>query len=135
MAARYLLDTDTCVYIKREQPLKVRNRMARQPPGSVVISVITWGELMLGAMKSKQPALARQKLNELADVLPVLPLSPEAGELYGTIRAELERAGTPIGGNDLWIAAHAKAEGLILVSNNEREFKRVKGLKVENWAV
>jgi len=66
--------------------------------------------------------------------MPVLPMSPAAGEAYGVLREALEQSGQTIGNNDLWIAAHAKAEGLILVTNNEREFKRISGLKVENWA-
>jgi tRNA(fMet)-specific endonuclease VapC len=74
-------------------------------------------------------------LRELAQVLPVLGLPETAAEVYRTIRAELERKGQMIGNNDLWVAAHAKAAGLALVTNNGREFRRVRGLKVENWAV
>jgi tRNA(fMet)-specific endonuclease VapC len=97
--------------------------------------VITFGELVSGAEKSAQRAAALKLLRELAQVLPVLGLPETAAEAYGTIRAELERKGQMIGNNDLWIAAHAKAAGLTLVTNNEREFRRVRGLKVENWAV
>src|SRR5712664_1230457 len=78
---------------------------------------------------------ALELLRELARVLPVMGLPETAAEAYGAIRAELERKGQMIGNNDLWIAAHAKAAGLTLVTNNEREFRRVRGLKVENWAV
>jgi len=103
-----------------------------------VLSVITFGELVYGAEKSAQRAAALELLRELARVLPVMGL-PEtaetAAEAYGTIRAELERKGQMIGNNDLWIVAHAKAAGLTLVTNNEREFRRVRGLRVENWAV
>ncbi len=67
-------------------------------------------------------------------IAPVLPLSPLAGELYGRVRASLEKTGRIIGPNDLWVAAHAIASGLILVTNNEREFRRIDGLKIENWA-
>ena len=66
-------------------------------------------------------------------MIPILPLTREVGERYGTIRSELERSGCPIGNNDLWIAAHAFALGVALVTNNAREFKRIRGLKVENW--
>jgi len=78
---------------------------------------------------------AREVLRELAQVLPVMGLPEMAAEAYGTIRAELERKGRMIGNNDLWIAAHAKAVGLTLATNNERKFRRVRGLKVENWVV
>src|SRR5260370_15775412 len=74
-------------------------------------------------------------LRELGRMLPVLGLPETAAEAYGTIRAELERKGQMIGNNDLWIAAHAKAAGLVLVTNNEREFRRVRGVEGENWAV
>ena len=76
-----------------------------------------------------------RRLEELGHLLPVLALPETAAESYGTIRAELESKGEMIGNNDLWIAAHAKAAGLVLVTNNEREFRRVRGLKVQNWAV
>jgi tRNA(fMet)-specific endonuclease VapC len=78
-------------------------------------------------------AAERGKWRELVDLLPVLPLPEGASEKYGIIRADLETKGKIIGNNDLWIAAHAMAAGLILVTNNEREFRRVKGLKIQNW--
>ncbi len=134
MSARYLLDTDICIYIRRERPQHVRARMARIAPDRFALSVISWGELLLGVFKSERPEAARRKLTEIYESIAVLPLPPEAAEIYAATRTELEAAGTPIGPNDLWIAAHARAENLILVTNNEREFKRVKGLKVENWA-
>lgn len=134
MSARYLLDTDICIYIRRERPARVRARMARIPPERLALSVISWGELLLSVHKSGQPEATRRHLAEIYESIAVLPLPPAAAEVYAATRAQLEAAGTPIGPNDLWIAAHAKAEGLILVTNNEREFKRVKGLKVENWA-
>jgi len=103
--------------------------------GEAALSVITFGELMYGAENSAQRAAALELLRGLAQVLPVLDLPDTTAEAYGRIRAELERAGQMIGNNDLWIAAHARAAGLTLVTNNEREFRRVRGLKVENWAV
>ncbi len=134
MHMRYLLDTNICVYIRRHRPDGVRRRFHRQAAGSASISVVTWGELLLGAAKSSSPAVSEQNLRLFAELIPVLPLSAEVAECYARIRCEPERSGEPIGANDLWIAAHALAERLILVSNNEREFKRIKGLKVENWA-
>lgn len=85
--------------------------------------------------KSARRGAALELLRELAQVLPVQGLPETAAESYGTIRAELERKGEMIGNNDLWIAVHAKAAGLTLVTNNGREFRRVRGLKVQNWAV
>jgi tRNA(fMet)-specific endonuclease VapC len=84
--------------------------------------------------RDAQRAPALELLRELAQVLPVLGLPETAAEAYGTMRAELESKGQMVDNNDLWIAAHAKAAGLTLVTNNEREFRRVRGLKVENWA-
>ncbi len=135
MEARFLLDTNTCIYIRRKKPEEVLRRFRRLKAGEAGLSVITFGELVYGAEKSAQRAAALELLRELARVLPVMGLPETAAEAYGTIRAELERKGQMIGNNDLWIAAHAKAAGLTLVTNNEREFRRVRGLKVENWAV
>lgn len=135
MAPRFLLDTNICIYIRRKKPEEVLRRFRTLKQGEAALSVITFGELVYGAEKSAQRAAALELLQELTRVLPVMGLPEEAAEAYGTIRAELERKGQMIGNNDLWIAAHAKAAGLTLVTNNEREFLRVRGLKVENWAV
>jgi tRNA(fMet)-specific endonuclease VapC len=134
MEARFLLDTNICIYIRRRKPEEVLRRFRTLKQGEAVLSVITFGELMYGAEKSAQRAAALELLRELARVLPVMSLPDTAAEAYGTIRAELERKGQMIGNNDLWIAAHAKAAALTLVTNNEREFRRVRGLRVENWA-
>lgn len=134
MALRYLLDTNICIYIRRERPPLVRARMARQSPGSLGMSLVTWGELWCGACKSQHGDVAREKLAVLAQIIVVLPMPAEVAEHYGAIRAALETAGTPIGNNDLWIAAHARSAGLCLVTNNVREFTRVPGLSLENWA-
>ena len=130
----YLLDTDICVYIKRFSPIEVRQRLARQPVGTVAMSAITWGELMFGACQSRDPEQAMAAMQELATNIKVVPLSHTAGEQYGLIHSHLVRAGTLIGHNDLWIAAHALAEDLVLVTNNTREFSRVPDLRIENWA-
>ena len=135
MEPRFLLDTNICIYIRRKKPEGVLRRFRGLKQGEAALSVITFGELMYGAEKSAQRAAALELLRGLAQVLPVLDLPDTAAEAYGRIRAELERAGQMIGNNDLWIAAHARAAGLTLVTNNEREFRRVRGLKVENWAV
>ena len=133
MEARYLLDTNICIYIRRDKSPALAQRFKALRAGEAVLSVITFGELLYGAAKSKQSDLAFVKLAALAEVLPVLPLPATAADSYGVIRAELDRAGQIIGNNDLWIAAHAKAENLTLVTNNEREFRRVRGLKIQNW--
>lgn len=134
IAATHLLDTNICIYIRQARPPKVKERFARMPPNSLAMSVITWGELLYGACRSVSPAAARAKLDHIAGQISVLPLPLEAAGHYGNIRAHLAGRGELIGPNDLWIAAHARAAGLILVTNNAREFRRVKGLKVENWA-
>jgi len=133
MAARFLLDTNICIYIHRRRPGKVLARFQKLEPGDVAISVITWGELLYGAEKSKQRKKALEILAEFKTFVPVLPIPESAGNTYGIIRASLESMGQPIGNNDLWIAAHAKAAGLTIVTNNEREFRRIAGLKVQNW--
>ena len=90
--------------------------------------------LLTARKKSQSREQARRQLAELAGLLPVLALPSRAGEFYGSIRAALGARGDMIGNNDLWIAAHAKAAGLILVTNNEREFRRIDGLEIQNWA-
>lgn len=135
MQPRYLLDTNICIYIRQERPESVLRRFRRLRPGEAVLSVITYGELFYGAMKSAQQAMALEKLHELAYLLPPFPLPETAAEIYGRIRAQLEAKGEMIGNNDLWIAAHALTSGLTLVTNNEKEFRRVQGLRVQNWTV
>jgi tRNA(fMet)-specific endonuclease VapC len=135
MEAQFLLDTNICIYIGRKKPEPVLQRFKILRHGEAVLSVITFGELLYGAEKSLHRSVALQQLRELAEILPVMPLPQFAAETYGRIRAELERKGQMIGNNDLWISAHAKAAGLTLVTNNEREFRRVSGLRVQNWAL
>jgi tRNA(fMet)-specific endonuclease VapC len=128
-----LLDTNICIYIARNRPATVARRFSRAPRGSLGISIVAWGELCFGADKSSDPARAHALLREFARSVEVQPLPVEAGRHYGEIRARLQQSGAPIGNNDLWIAAHALALGVPLVSNNLREFERVPGLKLENW--
>jgi tRNA(fMet)-specific endonuclease VapC len=134
VAARFLLDTNICIYIRRRRPAAVLERFRQLTPGEAVLSVITYGELVYGAEKSQFREQALRQLAELAGLLPVMELPMRAGEFYGSIRAILAAEGSMIGNNDLWIAAHAKAAGLILVTNNEREFRRIQGLEIQNWA-
>ena len=97
------------------------------------MSVVTYGELLYGVEKSPAPSRAFEELEEFTQWIPVLSLPSEAARAYGAIRAALETKGRIIGANDLWIAAHARALDLTLITNNEREFTRVTGLKVQNW--
>jgi len=133
MEARYLLDTNICIYIRQRRPEEVLRRFRRLRPGEAALSVISYGELLYGAAKSAQRAVAFERLRELVHLLPALPLPESAAETYGSIRADLESKGEMIGNNDLWIAAHALASGLTLVTNNEKEFRRVREVKVQNW--
>lgn len=133
MTALYLLDTNICIYIQRARPASVLARFEALSAGDAAISAITWGELSVGAEKSTRRESVLHALQEFVSFVPVLPMPVDAGPHYGAIRAGLEREGRIIGNNDLWIAAHALASNLVLVTNNEREFIRVAGLTVENW--
>ena len=132
MALRYLLDSDICIYLMKRKSPRLLARADRLAP-VCAISFIVYGELRFGAASSKHGAAAAAHLAALLEAIHVLPLPLEAAARYGEIRADLERRGQPIGANDTWIAAHALAANLTLVTNNEREFKRVAGLRVENW--
>jgi tRNA(fMet)-specific endonuclease VapC len=133
MDPRFLLDTNICIHIRRRRPPEVLARFQRLKPGEAVLSVITYGELVYGVEKSEMREHAIRQLIELKSLLPVMELPVHAGKAYGAIRASLEIKGETIGNNDLWIAAHAKAAELILVTNNEREFRRIAGLRIQNW--
>lgn len=131
---QYLLDTNICIYIRQKRPPEVLRRFRKLAVGDAAISVITYGELLYGAERSAARTASLERLHALVTLMPVLPMPTSGAEAYGAIRAELERSGRMIGNNDLWIAAHARAADLVLVTNNEREFQRVPGLNVENWA-
>ena len=131
---RYMLDANIVIYIRQKRLESVLRHFDRLRPGEAAMSVIAYGELLYGVMKSSQREAGLEQLRELSRLLPALPLPEEAAELYAVIRAELAHRGEMIGSNDLWIAAHALASGLTLVTNNEEEFRRVRGLKVQNWA-
>jgi tRNA(fMet)-specific endonuclease VapC len=132
---RFLLDTNICIYIRKNRPAQVLRRFQQLALGDAAISAITYGELRYGAEKSETRAASLERLQELISLVPVLPLPPEAGQAYGAVRAALERTEQTLGNNDLWIAAHALTAELVLVTNNEREFKRVPGLTMDNWAL
>lgn len=134
MEPRFLLDTNMVIYIRSRRPENVLMTFEKLYPREAAISIITFGELKYGAAKSPMKSEAMEILARITELIPVLQLTNEVADRYGTIRAELERMGQPIGNNDLWIAAHAMAAGLTLVTNNEKEFRRVRGLKIQNWA-
>jgi tRNA(fMet)-specific endonuclease VapC len=135
MAQSFLLDTDMCIFIRRKRPEKVLRRFQKIRPGEAAISVITYGELLYGAAKSVNREESLERLRGFIGFVPALAMPENAAETYGFIRADLESRGEMIGNNDLWIAAHALAAKLTLVTNNEKEFRRVRGLKIQNWAV
>lgn len=131
---RYLLDTNICIYIRQKKSTQVMRHFERLKPGDAGISVITYGELIYGAEKSSHRSEALRRLQELVTILPALPMPESAAQTYGKLRSELQTRGEMIGNNDLWIAAHAIAAEAILVTNDESEFRRVRGLKLQNWA-
>ncbi|HQM86353.1 MAG TPA: type II toxin-antitoxin system VapC family toxin [Methylotenera sp.] len=128
----YLLDTNIVIYVIKRRPMEVMATF-NQNASRMAISSITLAELIHGAEKSSQPAQNYTVIEDFCSRLEVLPYTPKAAQHYGSIRAALEKAGQPIGVNDLHIAAHARSEGLVLVTNNLREFERVPALQLENW--
>jgi tRNA(fMet)-specific endonuclease VapC len=131
---RYLIDTDILLFLRQGRNRALVERFRWVKPNEAAMSVITYGELVVGERRSKRKRETAEEVSSLVKLFPVLSLTTETANHYGKIRAYLERSGQIIGNNDLWIAAHAIAEALTLVTNNEREFRRVKGLKVENWS-
>ena len=129
---RYLLDTNILSDLVRNPQGRVAEQIRRVGETEVCTSVIVAAELRYGAAK-RSSARLRAQLEALLAALEVVPFETPADETYGAIRSQLERAGTPIGGNDLLIAAHAKALGFTMVTDNGREFARVEGLACENW--
>ena len=128
----YMLDTNICIYVMKTYPPAVRekfNALAEQ----LCISSITLAELYYGAEKSARRAENLVAVEHFVARLEVLPFAARAAAHYGQVRAELERAGTPCGPHDMQIGGHARSEGLIVVTNNLREFARMPGLRAENW--
>lgn len=127
-----MLDTNIVIYIIKRRPIAVLE-IFNQHAGQICISAITLAELEHGVEKSEQKSRNRQQVEDFISRLEVFEYEKKAAAHYGNIRADLEKKGTIIGVNDLHIAAHARSEGLILVTNNLREFERVDGLRLENW--
>ncbi len=130
---RYILDTNICIALIRRRDQAVRGRLVNCAPGTVALSAVTLAELEFGIQKSMQTDRNRIALAAFTAQLKVLPFGANAAAHYGDIRALLQRAGTPIGPLDTMIAAHARSIGATVVTDNEREFRRVEGLEVENW--
>ncbi len=130
---KYLLDTNICIYIIKRKTEKVIKRLMEHKPGNVAVSNITIAELSYGIEKSSKPDTNTIALKEFLQPLIILDYVQADAEAYGRIRTELEKRGTPIGSMDLLIASQAVSRELILVTNNENEFKRVKNLRIENW--
>lgn len=129
---KYLLDTNIVIYVIKRRPIEVLG-VFNSNATRMAISVITLAELMHGAEKSSKPSENLAVVEDFCSRLSVLPYTEKAAQHYGQIRAALENKGEPIGVNDLHIAAHARSEGLILVTNNEKEFAKVPSLQIENW--
>lgn len=129
---RYMLDTNIVIYTMKNRPPALREAFKKQD-GRLCISSITYMELVFGAERSSNPERNMRSLEGFVARMEVLPLDDSAAAHAGQIRAERAKQGTPIGPYDQLIAGHARALGLVLVTNNEREFSRVAGLRLENW--
>jgi tRNA(fMet)-specific endonuclease VapC len=131
---KYMLDTNIVIYTMKNKPASVRSAFKKHD-GRMCISSITYMELVYGAERSANPERNLMSLEGFIARIDVLPLDDSAAVHAGQIRAELANLGTPIGPYDQLIAGHARSQGLVLVTNNENEFSRVSGLRLENWVV
>jgi tRNA(fMet)-specific endonuclease VapC len=129
---RYLLDTNIVIYVLKRRPIEVLSTFNAHA-SRMAISSITLAELLHGAEKSSRVSDNLYAIEDFCSRLAVLPYGAKAAQHYGAIRTALEKLGQPIGVNDLQIAAHARSEGLVLVTNNTSEFERVPALEIENW--
>ncbi len=130
---KYMLDTNIVIYTIKNRPPEVRE-LFKQHDGQMCISTITLGELIYGAEKSAQPKKNLEVVEGMVARLDVLPFANQDAAHFGQVKAELVAKGTPIGPYDTMIAGHARSQGMILVTNNTKEFERVSGLRLENWA-
>lgn len=131
---RYMLDTNMCIYIIKQQPETVLKKFTKIEVGDVFISSVTYAELMYGVQKSHHVEKNTVALEEFTSPLEVIAFDGDAARHYGDIRAYLEKKGMPIGALDMMIAAHARCMNFTLVTNNKKEFSRVPHLKMEDWA-
>ena len=131
---KYMLDTNICIYIIKQKPQKVIDRFRQAKVSEIGVSSITLSELEYGVIKSANPEQNKLALTQFVAPIEIPAYDDAAAQHYGRVRAYLERQGTPIGSLDLLIAAHALSLNAVLITNNEKEFKRVSKLKIENWA-
>ena len=131
---RYMLDTNICIYVIKHKPEKVFQKLQEVDPEDVCVSSVTYAELVHGVEKSAAVEKNRLALSILFANIEILDFDVDAANCYGKIRAGLEKKGTPIGALDMMIAGHAMSKGYIAVTNNVKEFSRVRDLKIENWA-
>ena len=129
----YLLDTNICIYIINKHPKSVMKKVYAMNPKEIIISSVSVAELEYGASKSRQRDQNRTALRNFLSPFEIIPFNTHDAEIYGIIRADLERRGELIGPYDMQLAAQALTRDLILVTNNTAEFNRIKKLKVENW--
>ncbi len=132
---RFMLDTNICIYLIRQQPPKVLKHLKAHTVGDIGISAVTLAELRYGVSKSKYIEKNQQALDEFILPLEIADFDEKAAREYGAIRVELERMGKPIGSMDMLIGAHAHALGVTLVTSNTKEFKQIKNLKIADWSV
>ena len=130
---KFMLDTNTCIYIIKRKPSEVIKRFKRTNISQIGISSITLSELSYGVSKSSKPEKNQLALAQFIAPLVILPYGDEAAPYYGELRAYLEKQGTPIGSLDMLIAAHALSNACTLVTNNKKEFIRIPNLKIDNW--
>lgn len=130
---RYMLDTNICIYLIKRQPREVIDKFQGIAPGEIAISSVTVAEMMYGVAKSQHKDKNKSALESFLAPLEIVDFDFKAAQHYGIVRVFLEKMGTPIGAYDLMIAAHALSLGLVLVTNNKREFQRIPDLIVENW--
>ena len=133
MSQLYMLNTDTCAFVLRRSSDALLERIQAVPVQQQVMSAVTYAELLYGVQVSSRKKANQAAVEALARHLAVLQWPQEAAKFYAEIRADLKKKGSMIGANDLLIAAHARSLGAIVVTNNTKEFVRVKGLRIENW--
>ncbi len=130
---KYMLDTNICIGMIRQKPTRLLEKVVQFAPGEIGVSTITVSELAYGAQKSNFPAKNLAALEQFLLPLEIADYDHAAAIVYGKIRANLERAGQPIGAMDMLIGAHALSLNVVLVTNNMREFQRISNLKLEDW--
>jgi tRNA(fMet)-specific endonuclease VapC len=130
---KFMLDTDTCSYLIGDRSESMQRKLEVVSPNDVRMSIVSWGELLLGCALRPQARSLRERVHAFARIVEPLSMDAAVSEHYADIRSGLQVKGSMVGPNDLWIAAHARAAGMTLVTHNLREFKRVPKLAVEDW--